>query len=115
MSVQPIHDTILTALGGSVPFGGERYVEEAVKVLTEREYTVSDAIIEQVTENFGVSEAEVKSRLVALGIAVRPEPEPEPVVDDEPVPTEERIASLEQKIDALIAAAEARGLTVHVG
>lgn len=118
MSTNDIRTTVTTAVdevaGYSVSGGYGSYITPAVDALTEREYVLSEKIVEAVVEQFDVPEALVKERLEGIGMAVRPEPEPEVAAEAEGE-GDDRVSRLERKINALIAAAERAGVTVHVG
>lgn len=107
--------TIRETLEAAAPEALHNYGHVVGKVevaLLEREYTLTDAIVEGVVHQFGVSEEQVKSRLGALGASLRPEPEPEPEPELElPVADEDggvskgkgkkRVKALEEKVDKL--------------
>jgi hypothetical protein len=80
MSVQNITETITAALEGVGVRAGSysTYVNPVADALLEREYDITEQVIETVTQNFGVSREQVLPYVENIGLSVRPEPEPEP-------------------------------------
>lgn len=94
-----IRNTIATAASTAGvnldQYGYAEVVDGIVEALTEREYTLTDQIVERVNEEFGTSVDTLRSELENIGAAVRPIPEP--VVEEEPaepLTTDEKIEKL---------------------
>lgn len=100
-----ITEAINERLGYAIPSSYGTYVDAADEALTEREYVLAENITDAVVENFNVEAGEVKSRLAALGMALRPEPEPEPEVEQEQEP-EDRVGRLEALLERLSTSVE---------
>jgi hypothetical protein len=94
-----IRNTIVSSLSAEGinldSYGYGAHVDAAVEALTEREYTLTDQIVERVHEEFGTSVDTLRAELEKIGAAVRPIPEP--VVEEEPAAPK----STDEKVDAL--------------
>lgn len=76
-----LKNTVDSALPVGAQAAYPREYAAVMDALNERDYRLTDLIASEVSAHFGVSEEQVKDRLLAAGMEVRPAPEPEPVPD----------------------------------
>jgi hypothetical protein len=106
MTINSITATVDSALPTGAQSRYPREYDALIAALTEREYQITEAVAAKVSERFGVSEEQVLDRATAIGLSVRPapepEPEPEPEAPESDKSIDERVASLEGSIGALV-------------
>lgn len=113
-----IRSTVESALSNAgVPTAGyESYINTVVTALEEREFTITETIVEGVVGQFGTDESDVVSAIKArTNLEFRPIPEPvvEVEEEEEEAPVEgatksggkaKRIAALEEKVSEIAGA-----------
>jgi len=101
-----IRNTIATALvnDGINLDGYGHYIDLAVEALEEREYNISDQLVQFAQEQTSYGEAAIRSILRETELSERPAPEPETVTpdDDEPLTEDERLTKIEDQIGKLV-------------
>lgn len=69
------------------------------KALEEREYDITESVIEAAMEHTGFTRDEIEAEAVRAGLSLRPKPEPvveeEPAAEAEPASIEDRVVLLE--------------------
>jgi len=98
-----ITETIVNAVnakaGYDVSTSYGPYIDAAAEGLLEREYDITEAVIEKVTQHFGVSRDDVMPYVEEVGLSVRPQPEPE--VEEEPKTEDDRLTAIEKAVAGL--------------
>ena len=104
MSISTITETVNSALPTGAQARYPREYDALIAALTEREYQITEAVVAEVTQRFGVTQEQAESRAVSLGLSVRPapEPEPEPEVEAEPKSIDERVTAIEGAVSQLV-------------
>ena len=104
MSISTITETVNSALPTGAQARYPREYDALIAALTEREYQITEAVVAEVTQRFGVTQEQSESRAVSLGLSVRPapEPEPEPEVEAEPKSIDERVTAIEGAVSQLV-------------
>lgn len=102
-----IRNTIVVALvnDGINLDGYGHYIDLAVEALEEREYNISDQLVEFALEQTSYGESEIRSILRETELSERPAPEPETVTPEEasePQSDSERISKIEGQIEKVI-------------
>jgi hypothetical protein len=122
-----VKNTLLSAL----PVGAEgaypREFANVVAALTERDYKLTDQIVDVVNREFGTDKATVRNQLVLAGMEVRPAPAPAPVPDMKPfedaltdAPAKKKgkkgkkseVAKLAKTVNKLVKAARNHGVSI---
>lgn len=87
-SIRNTITAVLTEQGINVDNGYSDAVDIVTKALTEREYELTERIVETVYSNRDyigdLSRDELEAHAEQIGLSVRPKPEPEPEVEEEP-------------------------------
>ena len=102
-----IRNTIATALvnDGINLDGYGHYIDLAVEALEEREYNISDQLVQFAQEQTSYGESAIRSILRETELSERPAPEPETVTPEEasePQSDNERISKIEGQIEKVI-------------
>ena len=102
-----IRNTIATALvnDGINLDGYGHYIDLAVEALEEREYNISDQLVQFAQEQTSYGESAIRSILRETELSERPAPEPETVTPEqagEPQSDSERITKIEGQIEKVI-------------
>lgn len=88
MTINTISTTVSAALteaglSESAQSGYSTYVAKVEEALTERDYQITEQIVEALVDNGLVSEEQALAHAERLGLSVRPQPEPEVEEGDE--------------------------------
>lgn len=113
MTINTISATVSAALteaglSESAQSGYSTYVAKVEEALTERDYQITEQIVEALVDNGLVSEEQALAHAERLGLSVRPQPEPE-VEDEEEDEVEAEDMSDGDKLSAILSSLNSIG------
>lgn len=89
MTINTISQTITSALEAkgagrhNIPAEFAPYVEAVEAALLERDYTITETVVNVVSTNFGMGAEQLEEHAERFGLSVRPQPEPEVEEEEE--------------------------------